>query len=90
MTHIALVGLVVQDPSELFYYVGKDLSDVSKTKYICTICKLFSHPGRTNVRNHVESKHFPNSFVYKCELCEKTLPSKGSLQMHKHKAHRHQ
>jgi len=82
-------GVSFQDPSELLQYVERDLSDTSRTKYVCVICKNFFHQGRNNVRNHVESKHFPNLFVYKCDLCDKTVPSKASLQMHKHKAHRH-
>jgi len=81
-------GLSFQDPSELLQYVERDTSDTSRTKYVCTICKNFFHQGKNNVRNHVESKHFPNSFVYKCDLCDKSVPSKASLQMHKHKAHR--
>jgi len=84
-----VAGVSFQDPSELLQYVERDLSDTSRTKYVCNICKNFFHQGRNNVRNHVESKHFPNLFVYKCDLCEKTVPSKASLQMHKHKAHRH-
>jgi len=81
-------GVSFQDPSELLQYVERDLSDTSRTKYVCIICKNFFHQGKNNVRNHVESKHFPNLFVYKCDLCDKSVPSKASLQMHKHKAHR--
>ena len=53
--------------------------------YGCHICGTFSHASRSNVRNHVESKHFPNVFVYNCDVCQKTLNSKQALQQHKSK-----
>jgi len=80
-------GQSFQDPSELFQFVSKDPSELSK-KYICTLCSKFSHASRTNVRNHVESKHFPNMFSYACELCGQSFPSKNNVQLHRSRVHK--
>jgi len=48
----------------------------------CGVCYMFSHSAKSNVRNHIESKHFPNTFTYTCPVCAKTLTSKKSLQNH--------
>jgi len=53
--------------------------------YNCDICAAFSHASRSNVRNHVESKHFPRSFVYNCDVCRKQCNSRQALQQHKSK-----
>jgi len=81
-------GQSFQDPSELLQFVSKATSDQGKSNFVCTICKTFSHLYRTNVRNHVESKHFPNMFSYECEHCGQTFPSKNSLQIHRHRVHK--
>jgi len=83
-----IAGQTFQDPSELLQFVSKDLSNTLTRRYVCTICNSFFHQGKSNVRNHVECKHFPNSFLYNCELCGNCLPSKAALQKHKHKIHR--
>ena len=48
----------------------------------CGICLAFSHSAKSNVRNHIESRHFPNTFTYACPRCAKILASKKSLQNH--------
>ena len=67
-------------PSDLDQFVER-----SDHGYLCSICASFSHVGRSNVRNHVESKHFPNTFVYTCDLCQKQCKSRQALQQHKSK-----
>jgi len=81
-------GQSFQDPSELLQFVAKETSDIGKTKYVCTLCNKFSHLYRTNVRNHVESKHFPNMFSYECEHCGQSFPTKSIVQQHRHKVHK--
>jgi len=81
-------GQTFQDPSELMQFVEQDKEDISRRRYVCNICNNFYHQSKSNVRNHVECKHFPDSFVYNCELCGNSLPSKAALHKHKHKAHR--
>ena len=43
---------------------------------------------RRDVRNHVESIHFPGSFTYTCPLCEAVMTTKKALAVHKQKVHR--
>jgi len=49
----------------------------------CSLCLQFTHVAKSNVRNHIESRHFPNSFVYNCEHCGHNLGTKKALQRHK-------
>ena len=65
-------------------YIGKD--DLGN--HFCTLCSKFSHKARANVRNHVESKHFANMFVYTCPTCGKCCPSHQSLLKHKSLFHK--
>jgi len=78
--------LNMRDPSELFQFVVK--SDVSG-KYTCGLCKTFSHAGKSHVRNHVESKHYPDVFTYECDQCEKTFSTKNGVANHRSVAHKH-
>jgi len=85
-------GISVTDPSDLLQFVVKDptscvISD-SRPKYVCSLCFKFSHQGKTNVRNHVESKHFPGQFVYDCDQCQMTFPSKSAVQLHRSRIHK--
>ena len=55
--------------------------------YICTICQR-TQTTRRDVRNHVESIHFPDLFIYECRACAKKLKTKKSLDWHMSSAHR--
>jgi len=67
-------------PEDLDQFIGRgDLN------YSCEICAQFSHASKSNVRNHVESKHFPNTFFYNCNICNKVCNSKQALQQHRSK-----
>jgi len=81
-------GQTFQDPSELLQFVCRETSDEGKPKYMCGICNIFSHTSRTNVRNHVEAKHFPNAFSYHCEICGQSFPSKNNVQLHRSRVHK--
>lgn len=50
--------------------------------WICSICRTFSHKSKYNVQNHVESKHFPKSFVYNCKYCTKEFYQRNTLSSH--------
>ena len=54
---------------------------------MCTICHRVQSTRR-DVRNHVESIHFPDLFVYECRVCAKKLKTKKSLDWHMSSAHR--
>ena len=79
------VKITGPDPADLLQYIERnDLTGV----YQCTICFNCCHKSRSNVRNHVESKHFPNTFQYRCPLCEHQCSSQQALLKHKSQKHR--
>jgi len=68
-------------------YLQKTTTEGGKAGYSCTLCgKENSHMN--NVRNHVESVHFPGHFSYNCPHCEKTFKSKNSISTHVSREHR--
>jgi len=71
-------GKVFNSPEDLFQYVVKH----PVKGYQCSICEKYKSPARVNVRNHVESKHFPNTFEYACEFCGKIMYSKNYKDTH--------
>ena len=75
------------DPSDLFQFVVETF-DGGK-RFHCGLCNKFAHSGKTHVRNHVESVHYPNSFLYPCDQCEKSFPSKQNFQLHRSRVHKH-
>ena len=81
---IILLPILGLDPEELFLYVRRDPGD---QRFYCTLCSLFSHASRTNCRNHVEARHFPNTFHYPCDSCDSTFTTKSTWAMHKSKKH---
>jgi len=74
-----------QDPATLIQYIARD---ETTGQYQCSLCSDFSHKSRANVRNHVESKHFQNTFVYSCSYCDKTCTSHQALLKHKSVFHK--
>ena len=77
-------GLVLTDPDDLYQYVKRH---EGAGKFYCDICNIVSHVKRSNVRNHVETKHFPTAFLYSCDFCEATFSSKTAMQTHKRGKH---
>ena len=49
---------------------------------ICSLCRVFKNKSTWNVRNHIESKHFPGIFSYTCTICTKVLGSKTAFRDH--------
>jgi len=70
----------IQNPDDLKKFVVQD--PVSKVRF-CGICNNYSHKAAANVRDHIESKHYNHHFVYNCEKCNKTFPTKMALFKHK-------
>ena len=75
-----------QDPEELLVYVTENTDLNSDMKWMCKIC---GRPGlnRRDIRNHVESLHFPDMFAYQCKICHMTLKSRKALDNHKYRKH---
>ena len=51
----------------------------------CGLCPSFFHKAKHHTINHIESKHFPNSFVHTCAVCFKTVNTRKALEHHKRK-----
>ena len=82
------INVGVADPTDLLRYV-RESYEGDRRVHMCTLCSKFSHTARSNVRNHVESVHFPNTFSYPCALCDKSFPTKQSVQTHKSRTHKY-
>jgi len=53
--------------------------------YYCSLCSMYGKRGRADVRDHIESRHFPGTFSYNCLQCNQTLPTNKALKRHKQK-----
>eukprot|EP00092_Neocalanus_flemingeri_P031552 GFUD01034263.1.p1 GENE.GFUD01034263.1~~GFUD01034263.1.p1 ORF type:complete len:333 (+),score=58.08 GFUD01034263.1:57-1055(+) len=66
----------VRTPEDLLKFVLP-----GETGFVCSYCaKVF--PNKRDVRNHLESIHFPNYFTYSCEQCGKEFKSLNSRNIH--------
>jgi len=65
-------------------FIEKEPED---TGYFCSICLAFRKRGKADVRNHVESKHFPNTFTYSCDMCGLTVGTNTALKRHMQRVH---
>jgi len=74
-------------PEDLHAYVVENPDEGAKHKFMCVICQR-TGLNRRDVRNHVESLHFPDSFSYTCDLCGKVMKTKKALNNHKYTKHR--
>ena len=77
--------LGITDPEDFKKYLIKSSQD---GKYHCSICNEFSHIGRSQARDHVESKHFPGRFIYTCDICNETFTTKTNVNNHKTRKHK--
>ena len=55
--------------------------------YKCNICGK-GNSRINNIRNHIESVHFPGHFSYNCDYCEKTFKSKNAMCNHVTRLHK--
>merc|ERR1712083_308778 len=60
-------------------YILRDDQNARHAAYRCGLCSSFSHNSKYHVRNHVESKHFPNTYTYNCHFCDKTTSTRKAL-----------
>ena len=65
-----------------FVEESKDVNE-SKTTFRCKLCKK-TKLHRTGLIEHIESAHFPGTFVHTCKFCDKTLKTKSTLNSHLH------
>lgn len=50
-------------------------------KYACVLC-AYNAVNKTDVRYHVESKHYPNHFSYNCQYCDHVLGTFIAMKRH--------
>ena len=50
---------------------------------VCSLCGVFRNKTITNVRCHIEEKHYPGLFSYTCERCQKLCRTKNAFIQHK-------
>ena len=77
----------VQYPEDLDKFILKELRDTGH-HYFCGICYQFANKSITNVKSHLESKHFPNTFQYDCTYCDKHFGTRGALHKHVSRMHK--
>ena len=80
--YLSILGSTISTPEQLYEFIDRD---ENIGKYFCSICNNFFHQSKSNVRNHVEAKHFPSIFEYKCDLCDATFSTHQSVLSHKSK-----
>lgn len=67
---------------------GYIVRDPSSRLFACTQCNRFTHRSRSNVRNHLESKHFPGRYQYSCDVCGAVVNTRRALEVHRSAYHR--
>jgi len=65
-----------------FVEESKDV-DENKTTFRCKLCKKMK-PHRSGLIQHIESAHFPGTFIHTCKFCDKMLKTKSALNSHLH------
>ena len=74
-------GTIITKPEDFDNYVVKNGAGV----FTCMVCS-YNLKNSRDARNHVESKHFPNTFTYRCLACDKTFGTNWALTRHKYSA----
>ena len=74
--YLPFLGLSCPDDLKRYMLYGVDA-------LTCSICQNFSHKSKYTLQNHIESKHFPNTFVYSCPKCLKNVSTREALICHK-------
>ena len=78
------LNLLFTDRVVLEEYIEKN----SQTgMFICRSCGK-ENKNKTNLKNHIESIHFPGQFVYYCRVCNNAFNGKNSLSVHMSVAHK--
>ena len=72
------------DPSQLLQYIERLVDG----KYSCMLCNAYSHVNKSCTKNHIEAKHFPNTFIYKCNICYKTFYNRIAMNNHRAREHK--
>ena len=75
---MVFLGLRVED------LVKFAVKDEASSRIFCTICRIFSHAcSKSNVVDHIESKHFNGAFSHFCKECGKYCKTRNALKGHR-------
>ena len=69
------------DRNSLVKYILQD-----SVGFQCSLCGKTNNQ-KNNIMNHVESIHFPDTFIYQCHLCDKVVKTKSALNLHNSRNH---
>ena len=75
----------INDRDSLLKYINQSLVGAGAS-FQCTLCGK-TKGQKNNIMNHVESIHFPGSFTYHCNICDKTVKTKSALNLHNARYH---
>ena len=78
---VVTLGLIT-NPEDYDQYITKVDGILS-----CGLCNAQAGRKR-DIRNHIESKHFPNSFSYQCQYCNTTVGTNKALSRHVERFHK--
>jgi len=70
-------------------YIKKSSNDLGQPMFECTMCGI-KKGQKVTVLNHVESVHFPNSFVYTCKYCQAEFYSLNARNVHQSRNHKNE
>ena len=74
----------MSDPDDFEQFVQRN---GNSGHYYCQLCN-YSQAQFSVVKNHVESKHFPNTFSYQCPFCDKHFGTNKAFIIHKNRFHK--
>ena len=75
-----LLFLLAGGDKQLYEYIIR-YPEGGPRAHRCTMCGKVGN-DRGNLRKHVESLHFPGSFVYTCKHCSEDFDTKTKLNNH--------
>ena len=76
LSWIFIADIEVKKPEDLLKLVVSGVGGA-----MCALCTK-SFKNKRDARNHVESIHYPNSFVYTCEYCGKEFNALNTKNVH--------
>lgn len=94
-----MLGVIKMNCCDLILYIDVlEVNDLLELKlnnvmrdeegrWVCPECNLTTK-SRTNIREHIESKHLPGNSSYLCPLCNKVCKSTAALRVHKIRYHK--
>ena len=77
---VCFLGAVVANPEDFEKFAVKN----GRGSFSCSLCTKHA-VQLTDIKRHIESIHFPNTFTYTCPYCSKQLGSNNAYLVHKKK-----